>query len=66
MEAGSKWMGGSSLEPPIGVAVKGVNYDVRSPGIVIQASFGSLDCDSSESPSSNSNPLTQRNHPTLL
>jgi len=38
VEAGSKWMGGSSLEPPIGVAVKGANYDVRSPGIVIHPS----------------------------
>jgi hypothetical protein len=38
MEAGSKWMGGSSLEPPIGVAVKGAFYDVRYPGIVIHPS----------------------------
>jgi hypothetical protein len=33
-----KWMGGSSLEPPIGVAVKGAFYDVRYPGIVIHPS----------------------------
>ena len=38
VEAGSKWMGGSFLEPPIGVAVKEANYDVRSPGIVIHPS----------------------------
>jgi hypothetical protein len=31
-------MGGSSLEPPMGVAVKGASYDVRSPGIVIHPS----------------------------
>jgi len=38
VEAGSKWMGGSFLEPPIGVAVKWAFYDVRYPGIVIHPS----------------------------
>jgi hypothetical protein len=33
-----KWMGGSFLEPPIGVAVKWAFYDVRYPGIVIHPS----------------------------
>ncbi|KRT68575.1 MAG: hypothetical protein XU15_C0019G0022 [candidate division NC10 bacterium CSP1-5] len=33
-----KWMGGSSLEPPIGVAVKWAFYDVRYPGIAIHPS----------------------------